>query len=144
MEKNKHASKKLRAGRGSVGKAIVHGILDRIETNQIVAGSVRFTDAATLQGRVLDVTEPDAVVYTDEAHAYVGIDRPHAAVRPSLQVSTVRERAHTNGIESFWAMLDRGIQGNFHHVSPKHLDRYVTEFAGRRNRRVRSIPQRRR
>ena len=92
VEKNKHESKKLRAGRGSVGKAIVHGILDR-ETNQIVAGSVQSTDAATLQGRVLDVTEPDAVVYTDEASAYVGIDRPHAAVSHSMG-EYVREQAH--------------------------------------------------
>ncbi len=43
--------------------------------------------------------------------------------------------AHTNGIESFWALLDRGIMGTFHHVSPKHLDRYVSEFSGRHNNR---------
>ena len=133
IEKNKHASKRQHLGRGSVGKTIVHGILDR-ETNQIVAGSVDSPDAATLQGRVLDATEPDAVVYTDEAAAYVGIDRQHASVRHSTG-EYVREKAHTNGMESFWALLDRGIQGNFHHVSPKHLDRYVTEFAGRHNRR---------
>ena len=41
--------------------------------------------------------------------------------------------AHTNGIESFWAMLKRGYHGTYHHMSPKHLDRYVSEFAGRHN-----------
>ena len=41
--------------------------------------------------------------------------------------------AHTNGIESFWSMLKRAHKGTFHKISPKHLDRYVTEFAGKHN-----------
>ena len=43
--------------------------------------------------------------------------------------------AHTNGIESFWSMLKRAHKGTSHHFSEKHLDRYVTEFAGRHNDR---------
>ncbi len=45
--------------------------------------------------------------------------------------------AHTNGIESFWAMLKRGYQGSFRKFSDKHLDRYVRKFAGRHNIRPR-------
>ena len=45
----------------------------------------------------------------------------------------VREMAHTNDMESLWAMLKRGYQGAFHHMSTRHLHRYVNEFAGRRN-----------
>ena len=41
--------------------------------------------------------------------------------------------AHTNGMESFWSMLKRGYHGTFHHLSAKHLHRYVNEFAGRHN-----------
>ena len=41
--------------------------------------------------------------------------------------------AHTNGMESFWSMLKRAHTGTFHKLSPKHLDRYVTEFGGRQN-----------
>ncbi len=133
VEKNKHAARKLRQGRGSVGKTIVHGILDR-ETNQVVADVVTTQDAATLQGRVLDATEATAQVYTDEAAAYTGMARRHESIQHGAG-EYVREQAHTNGIESFWALLDRGIMGTFHHVSPKHLDRYVTEFAGRHNHR---------
>ena len=41
--------------------------------------------------------------------------------------------AHTNGIESFWALMKRGYHGTYHHWSAKHLDRYVREFSGRHN-----------
>ncbi len=41
--------------------------------------------------------------------------------------------AHTNGIESFWAMLKRGYIGTYHQMSAKHLHRYIAEFAGRHN-----------
>ena len=43
--------------------------------------------------------------------------------------------AHTNGIESFWALMKRGYHGTYHRMSAKHLDRYVQEFAGRHNLR---------
>ena len=43
--------------------------------------------------------------------------------------------AHTNGIESFWALLKRGYIGTFHHFSEKHMGHYVDEFATRHNRR---------
>ena len=42
-------------------------------------------------------------------------------------------QAHTNGIESFWALLKRGYHGTYHQVSAKHLQRYVDEFSGRHN-----------
>ena len=45
--------------------------------------------------------------------------------------------AHTNGIESFWATLKRAHKGVYHKISPKHLQRYVDEFAGRHGVRER-------
>ncbi len=45
----------------------------------------------------------------------------------------MRGRAHTNSVESFWALLKRGYYGVFHYMSEKHLHRYVSEFSGRQN-----------
>ena len=132
-EGNKHAYKKLNAGRGVVGKTPVVGVKDRA-TNQVSTKVVQDTKKQTLQGFVEERTETDAQVYTDEAMAYVGIDRPHSAVRHSTG-EYVRDMTHTNGIESHWALFKRGIVGTYHHISAKHLDRYAAEFEGRHNSR---------
>ena len=132
-EVNKHANKKFRAGRGTVGKVAVVGIKDR-ETGQVNTKVVEATDAPTLQGFVREHTAHDAMVYTDEASAYNTLDRPHEAVKHSAR-EYVRGMAHTNGIESHWAMLKRGYDGVYHHMSEKHLGRYIGEFAGRHNAR---------
>ena len=126
-ERNKHASKKLHAGRGPVGKTAVVGARDR-ETGRVVARPIAFTDKEDLQGFVASVTEDGSVVYTDEAAAYQGMKhRSHWTVRHSAN-EYVNGMAHTNGIESFWSVLKRGLHGTYHHVSVKHLGRYVDEF----------------
>ena len=129
-EANKHASKKLRAGRGTVGKTAVVGARDRA-TNQVVMAPVPSTDKETLTGFVEAHTQPDAVVYTDEFRSYNSLAR-HESVKHSAG-EYVRGDVHTNGIESDWSMLKRGIYGVFHHISPKHAGRYAGEFAGRHN-----------
>ncbi len=134
LEGNKHAEKKLRAGRGPVGKAIVAGVKDR-ETNEVRVEVVDGRDAATLQGFVSRHVEPEAEKYTDEAAAYQGLPN-HATCQHSV-ARWVDGQAHTNGLESFWAMLKRGYHGTFHRMSVKHLHRYVNEFAGRHNIRDR-------
>ena len=67
-EGNKHASKRLNAGRGAVGKAAVVGAKDR-QTGKVTAAHVDTPDARTLQGFVIDRTDANATVYTDEARA---------------------------------------------------------------------------
>ncbi len=131
-EKNKHQSKKLKAGRGAVGKVAVVGMKDR-ETNQINAEVVESVDGLTLQEFVLDQVADGAKVYTDDATAYHGLEN-HESVKHSVG-QYVDGQAHTNGIESFWAMLKRGYHGTYHKMSEKHLGRYVNEFAGRHNQR---------
>ena len=128
-EKNKHARKKLRAGRGAVGKTAVVGAKDR-KTNKVKAKVIQDTDKPTLQRFVADHAAPGATVYTDDAAAYQDIPFDHETVKHSVG-EYVRDMAHTNGIESFWSMLKRGYAGTYHKISPKHLQRYVDEFAGR-------------
>jgi len=131
LEKNKHEKNRLKAGGGTVGKASVVGVKDR-ETNRIAAKVVPDTTAATLQGFVEDRSDPEAIVYTDEARGYVGINRKHERLNHSAK-EYVRKMAHTQGIESFWSMLKRAHKGTFHKMSVKHLQRYVDEFSGRHN-----------
>ena len=134
-ERNKHSDKKLRAGRGAVGKTAVVGAKDR-KTNKVSAKVVQATDAKTLQCFVADRAATGATVYTDDAAAYKGMPFDHEAVRHSVG-EYVRDMAHTNGIESFWSMLKRAHKGVYHKISPKHLQRYVNEFAGRHGIRER-------
>ena len=131
-ETNKHAKKKLRAGRGFVGKTAVVGARDQ-ETGQVVAKVAPFTYRKDLLKFVADTTEDGAVVYTDEAAGYRGMpDRSHWTVRHSAG-EYVKNMASTNGIESFWSVLKRGLHGTYHQVSVKHLGRYVAEFSFRMN-----------
>ena len=134
-ERNKHSKKKLRAGRGGVGKAVVVGAKDR-KTNKIKAKVVENTDAKTLQKFVADNAAEGAKVITDDAAAYKGMPFEHASVRHSVG-EYVSGMAHTNGIESFWSMLKRAHKGVYHKMSAKHLQRYVDEFAGRHGMRDR-------
>ena len=126
-----NAERKEAAGRGPVDMTAVVGAKDRT-TNQVTAKVVQDTDKATLHDFVSDNAEPDAVVFTDDAVAYEGIPNPHETVKHSVS-EYVRGMAHTNGIESFWSMLKRAHKGTFHKISPKHLQRYVSEFAGKHN-----------
>ena len=134
--RNMHLAKRRQlTGRGPVGKTAVVGMKDR-DSNHVAAEVVHATDSKTLQSFVSDHAAPGAQVYTDDAQAYNGIPFPHESVKHSVG-EYVRDMAHTNGMESFWAMLKRGYTGIYHRMSPKHLPRYVAEFEGRHNQRSR-------
>lgn len=130
-EKNKHSSKKLKSGRGTVGKAIVFGALER--NGRVVATTVPNTSVITLQSKIREIIEVGATIYSDEHSAYKDLhDYNRGIVRHSAK-QYVDGKASTNGIESFWALLKRGYYGVYHHMSHKHLHRYVNEFAFRHN-----------
>ena len=129
--KNMHARKKLE-GRGTVGKTAVVGIKDR-ETKQVAVQVVRDTDGETLQGFVREHVEPGAAVYTDDTGAYSGLTEYERGTVKHSAGEYVDGKVHTNGIESLWSMLKRSHKGTFHKIRPKHLQRYVDEFAGRQN-----------
>ena len=135
LEKNKHANKRLGAGRGGTGKAAVIGAKER--GGKIAAQPIDDTSAKSLIGFIDEHAEAGSTIYTDGSAAYDSLPNifnhySHAAVEHSIG-EYVRGQAHTNGIESFWSMLKRGYQGTYHKMSRKHLARYVLEFAGRHN-----------
>ena len=121
-------------GGGAVGKSVVVGIKDR-DTNKVVSRVVDNADRDTLQPFIRAHVKTGSYVYTDEHSAY---DRlwlfRHRSVKHSVG-EYVRDQAHTNGVGSFWSMLKRAHTGTFHKLSPKHLNRYVQEFAGKHNMR---------
>ena len=132
--KNMHARVRRERihGRGPADKTTVAGVRDR-HTGRVAARVVASTDGPTLRGSVTDHAVVGAMVYTDDAKAYRGLPRHKSVSHTTGQY--VNRMAHVNGVESFWAGLKRGYYGTHHHMTAKHLDRYVAEFAGRHNRR---------
>lgn len=135
-EKNKHASKRLHLGRGGVGKTAIVGIRD--ENAQVRATPVADTTGKTLTGYVEANVPEGASVVTDDFSAYRGLTAKgyiHHTVNHSAGEYVRHYCIHTNGIESFWALLKRGHYGIYHYMSQKHLHRYVNEFSFRQNTR---------
>ena len=133
IEKNKHEGKKLKAGRGTVGKTAVLGMRER--GGRTALTTIESTDRRTIQGAIKAHVEAGATIHTDEGGAYVGVEHAgfaHATVNHSAG-EYVRDDVTTNSMESVFAVLKRGLIGVYHHASPKHLDRYVDEFAFRLN-----------
>lgn len=133
-EKNKHAHKKLRAGRGAVGKVPVFGMRERYE-GKIKAFPIPSTSGKILKSAINKGVAKNSTVCTDDYKGYRGLslkDYNHLTVNHSAG-QYVDGFASTNGIESFWAVLKRGYLGVYHHYSPKHMARYINEFTFRLN-----------
>jgi transposase-like protein len=131
-ESNKHAHKKLKRGRGSVGKTPVLGIRER--GGRTKAKPVANAGAVELQSTIRQNIEPGSTIHTDEHGGYVGLanNYTHETISHSAG-EYVRDGVTTNSIESVWAVMKRGVYGVYHHASPKHLRRYVDEFTFRLN-----------
>ena len=139
-EKNKHASKK-QFDRGTQGKATVMGAKQR--DGKVYARPLGPEPEETLANFVHETVEAGETVYTDDHRAYKSLRHVylHHTVKHSVS-EYVNGQAHTNGIESFWAMLKRGYNGVYHKMSVEHLGRYVNEFTGRHNvRKLDTIKQ---
>ncbi|MEM1403118.1 MAG: IS1595 family transposase [Pseudomonadota bacterium] len=133
-ETNKHASKKLKAGRGTVGKTPIVGMRER-DTGRVMAFPINGTSKESLETAVKETINTRATVFTDEHAGYKGLYKygyKHQSVNHSAK-QFVDGMAHTNGIESVWAVLKRGYYGTYHQFSVKHLARYVDEFTFRLN-----------
>lgn len=129
---NMHGKKRHEARqKPDLGKTIVAGVKDR-PSKRVSARVVESTEAATLHPFVTERTTEDATVYTDEGKGYSGLPRERETVKHSAG-EYVNGDASTNGMEGFWSLFKRGYRGTFHHLSEKHLDRYIQEFTGRNN-----------
>jgi transposase-like protein len=133
VEASKHEAKRQRLGRGAVGKAAVLGMRER--GGRTIAMPVEDVNIATVHDAIHRHVEPRSTLNTDEHAAYTGLDGlffRHESVNHSAG-EYVRGGITTNGIDSVWAVLKRGLHGVYHHASRKHLGRYVNEFAFRLN-----------
>jgi transposase-like protein len=132
-EANRHENKKLRLGSGPVGKAAVIGMRER--NGRTKAVHVSEVTRQTLYLTAMRNIEKGSTLNTDEYPTYHGIDRlsyEHKKVNHKAGEYS-RKGVSTNGIESVFAVLKRGLHGVYHHASKKHIKRYVDEFTFRLN-----------
>jgi transposase-like protein len=132
LEENKHLSKRANKGHGTVTKQAVLGMRER--GGRMVAKPIPSTSGAVIQGEIFATIEAGSELHTDDHRSYYSLDKhyKHKVVRHAYG-EYYKDGAHTNGIESVWALLKRGLHGTYHHASKKHLARYVNEFAFRLN-----------
>jgi len=132
-DKNRHETKKKKIGRGTAGKQAVFGLRERGGSTK--AMPVEQTNREILLPMICGTVEPGSTLYTDDHGAYrevKGLGYDHHVVNHSAK-QYVDGMAHTNSVESVWAVLKRGFYGTYHNWSMKHTRRYVNEFTFRLN-----------
>jgi transposase-like protein len=128
---NKHKNRTKAAGR----KVAVMTLLDREGAVKTVV--VPDTKKTTLQTIAQPIVDKSATIVTDAHLSYEGLDK-HFAAHHTVDHSKQYVRAvilHTNFAESYHSLLKRGLIGTFHHVSERHLPKYLSEFDYRWNTR---------
>jgi transposase-like protein len=132
-QRNKHIHKRIPGAKGVMGKIAVLGLRER--GGRTLAMTVPDRSVNTIQSVIHATVEVGSTVHTDEHAAYSDLDGlfyRHRTVNHALG-QYVSEGSTTNGVESVWAVLKRGLHGVYHHASRKHLHRYVDEFTFRLN-----------
>ena len=137
--KNMHKAKKpkppsTRTNRlsGIIGKTIVVGMLER--NGRVKAEVVMDRTNSTLHALASKHILSDSTLITDEWGGYQGNDFEHQVINHANEY--VNGLIHTNGIENFWSLLKRGLNGTYVSVEPFHLFRYIDEQAFRYNNRA--------
>lgn len=137
--RNMHASKRARkiTGTGGKDKTAVMGILERGKNGKqstVRTAVVPNRKRSALQAEVRKHVEAGSALYTDALQSYIGLDEfQHQVVDHAVQY--VDGQIHTNGLENFWSLLKRSINGTYVSVEPFHLFRYLDEQAYRFNNR---------
>ncbi len=135
-EKNKHNDKKTGGtqGRSTKTKTAVFGIKQR--DGKVTAQKVKDCKTKTLKTIINAYVAEKSTICTDEFRGYSGLTLKytHLVVEHSKGEYVVGN-AHTNGLEGFWSLLKRGIIGQYHWLSERHLNKYIDEFCFRYNNR---------
>lgn len=130
--RNQHRHKRFRANhRRNKGKVVVLGMKER--GGPMATAIVDTVSAPRLWPEITKRVRKGSLLLTDELPAYQKIASQgyhHASVNHS-QEEYARGPIHTNSIESVWAVFKRSLIGTHHHVSRKHLPRYLAEAAFR-------------
>jgi transposase-like protein len=135
-EKNKHARKRKADNIGGMGKEPVFSLVEH--GGKVRSHHVPEVSAVTLHPILAAQLDLGSYLMTDGEGQYRILGpmfAKHEAVNHSIG-EYVRGEAHTNTIESYFAILKRGIMGTYHHVSQQHLKRYLAEFEFRYNERT--------
>ena len=77
-----------------------------------------------------------AQVITDEHVIYMDLHKNYIHEVINHVEGYVRDHVYTNGIENFWSLLKRGLNGTYVNVEPYHLQAYVEEQVFRFNNRA--------
>jgi transposase-like protein len=139
-DKNKNDDNQNKRGRGTKKKVIV-GIVDRENKKVFAKAALKNRNGKKLTGiqllKILDeVCKKNNVVMSDEFSSYNMLKKTdYFHLKIDHTKNYVDGNIHTNSIESFWALLKRGIYGIYHHISLKYLQNYVNEFCFRYNNR---------
>lgn len=100
---------------------------------EVRAQVIQNADSAELHSAIKGKVSENSVLYTDSHRGYYGLSEYRCSSVNHGLGEYVRGDVHTNGIESFWAILKRAHYGTFHQFSKKHLSRYVNEFVFKAN-----------
>lgn len=123
-------------GRGTLKQPVLGAV--HSDTGKIRTAVVRDLTGAEIISHLEQWCDTAATdLHTDEFSPYrkVGRDfRSHEVVKHSREYCRP-DGMHTNSIESAWSLFDRAVVGSFHHVSVKHLQKYLSEFESRFNTR---------
>jgi len=137
--RNMHRSKRERMSRnggmqGGSGKAVVMGML--VRGGQARATVIPDRKHNITEKIVRELVEPGTEVHTDEFQGYYNLKDGYVHKVINHLEGYVKDNVHTNGIENFWSLLKRGLNGTYVAVEPFHLFRYVDEQAFRYNNRA--------
>jgi transposase-like protein len=133
--RNMHKDRKRRANVQSAnkGKTVVLGMLERGKT--VRATVIPDRTKASIQPIIRGNGERGAEIFSDEYASAWRMDSEYIHSVVNHLETYVQGNVHTNGMENFWSLLKRGLNGTYVSVEPFHLFRYVDEQAFRFNNR---------